>query len=41
MIGRGILANPGLINEIENNINIDKKTLKKFHDYILNEYIEL
>ena len=41
MIGRGILANPGLINEIKNNINIDKKTLKKFHDYILNEYIEL
>ena len=41
MIGRGILANPGLIDEIKNNINIDKEVLKEFHDEILNKYIEL
>ncbi|WP_243447324.1 tRNA-dihydrouridine synthase family protein [Clostridium tetani] len=41
MIGRGILANPGLINEIKNNTTIDKQVLKEFHDEILNKYIEL
>ncbi|MEG2110272.1 tRNA dihydrouridine synthase [Clostridium sp.] len=41
MIGRGILANPGLMNEIKDNRYIDKKVLKLFHDEILNEYIEL
>ncbi|MBZ9606546.1 tRNA-dihydrouridine synthase family protein [Clostridium estertheticum] len=43
MLGRGILANPRLINEIKNNTNtnIDKKVLKDFHDEILNKYIEL
>ncbi|MDY3207963.1 tRNA-dihydrouridine synthase family protein, partial [Clostridium baratii] len=41
MLGRGILANPGLINEIKNNIFIDKNTLKDFHDEIFNEYREL
>ncbi|AWK52890.1 diguanylate cyclase [Clostridium beijerinckii] len=41
MIGRGILANPGLMNEIKNNTNIDKVVLKDFHDEILNKYIEL
>ncbi len=41
MLGRGILANPGLMNLIKNNISIDKKTLKKFHDEILNNYIGL
>ncbi|MEJ8553053.1 tRNA dihydrouridine synthase [Tepidibacter sp. Z1-5] len=41
MLGRGILANPGLINEIKNNTFIDKKVLKDFHDEILNKYIEL
>lgn len=41
MLGRGILANPGLINEIKNNTFIDKKVLKNFHDEILNKYIEL
>ena len=41
MIGRGILANPGLIGEIKNNTNIDKEVLKEFHDEILNNYIEL
>ncbi|WP_061343329.1 tRNA-dihydrouridine synthase family protein, partial [Clostridium botulinum] len=32
MLGRGILANPGLINEIKNNTTIDKEVLKEFHD---------
>ncbi|NEZ47757.1 tRNA-dihydrouridine synthase family protein [Clostridium niameyense] len=41
MIGRGIVANPGLVNKIKNNSNIDKKILKDFHDEILNKYIEL
>ncbi len=40
MLGRGILANPGLMNEIKNNANLDKKVLKDFHDEILNKYIE-
>jgi tRNA-dihydrouridine synthase len=41
MLGRGILANPGLMNLIKSNINLDKKILKDFHDEILNKYIEL
>lgn len=41
MLGRGILANPGLMNEIKSNTNIDKEVLKDFHDEILNNYIEL
>ena len=41
MLGRGILANPGLMNEIKNNTNIDKVVLKDFHDELLNKYIEL
>jgi tRNA-dihydrouridine synthase len=41
MLGRGILANPGLVDLIKNNVQIDKKTLKAFHDEVLNNYIEL
>lgn len=41
MLGRGILANPGLMNEIKNNTFVDKKVLKAFHDEIFNKYIEL
>ncbi|MEQ8155560.1 MAG: tRNA-dihydrouridine synthase family protein [Clostridiaceae bacterium] len=41
MLGRGILANPGLMDLIKNNTNIDKKVLKDFHDEIFNKYIEL
>ncbi len=41
MLGRGILANPGLINIIKNNINTSKNILKDFHDEILNRYIEV
>jgi tRNA-dihydrouridine synthase len=41
MLGRGILANPGLIDEIKNNTYLDKKVLKDFHDEIFNKYLEL
>ncbi|NFI05244.1 tRNA-dihydrouridine synthase family protein [Clostridium botulinum] len=41
MLGRGILANPGLMNEIKNNTFIDKEILKEFHNEILSKYIEL
>lgn len=41
MIGRGLLANPGLMNKIKNNVSLDKKVLKDFHDEILNNYIEV
>ncbi|MBK1809753.1 tRNA-dihydrouridine synthase family protein [Clostridium sp. YIM B02505] len=41
MLGRGILANPGLMDLIRNNKNTDKKVLKDFHDEIFKQYIEL
>ncbi|WP_297633657.1 tRNA-dihydrouridine synthase [uncultured Clostridium sp.] len=41
MLGRGILANPGLINEIEKEEYMNKETLKKFHDEILNTYLDV
>lgn len=41
MLGRGIVANPGLMNEIKHNTIIDKEILKKFHDEILCGYLEL
>jgi tRNA-dihydrouridine synthase len=41
MLGRGIVANPGLMNEIKNNTFIDKIVLKDFHDEIFNKYMEL
>lgn len=41
MIGRGILANPGLIDEISNDKVLDKEILKDFHDDILFNYREV
>lgn len=41
MLGRGILANPGLMSEIKDNTFIDKKLLREFHDEVFNNYIEL
>lgn len=38
MLGRGLLANPGLISDITNNIKIDKKLLKEFHDKVYEDY---
>ena len=38
MIGRGILANPGLIDEIKEKKFITKEILKQFHDEIFENY---
>lgn len=38
MIGRGLLANPGLIGSIKNNTKLEKKLLKDFHDTIYEDY---
>lgn len=38
MLGRGLLMNPGLINEHLNNIKLDKYLLKSFHDQIYDGY---
>lgn len=38
MLGRGILANPGLINDIKNNIKLEKDLLKEFHDKVYCDY---
>ncbi|CAG9717768.1 tRNA dihydrouridine synthase [Clostridium neonatale] len=38
MLGRGIIANPGLIGEIKNNKVTDKATLKAFHDAVYTGY---
>jgi tRNA-dihydrouridine synthase len=38
MLGRGLLTNPGLINDITNNIKLDKIILKDFHDKICEDY---
>lgn len=41
MIGRGVLANPGLIDEINGKGVIDKSMLKNFHAELLNAYREV
>jgi tRNA-dihydrouridine synthase len=41
MLGRGIIANPGLMNEIKNNTFINKEVLKDFHNEILENYREV
>ena len=41
MLGRGVLANPALMNEILNNEFMDKKVLKEFHDEIFSKYREV
>lgn len=41
MIGRGSLANPGLINEIEGKGVVDKNILKEFHDEVCMGYKEI
>ncbi|MCF0148605.1 MAG: tRNA-dihydrouridine synthase family protein [Clostridium sp.] len=38
MIGRGILANPGLLDEIKEDKLLDKNILKEFHDEIFTNY---
>ncbi|MBU3127614.1 tRNA dihydrouridine synthase [Clostridium tagluense] len=38
MFGRGLLGNPGLISSITNDIKLEKKLLKDFHDKIYEDY---
>lgn len=38
MLGRGVLANPGLIGEIKNNEFANKEIIKMFHDEIFENY---
>ncbi|NMM64341.1 tRNA-dihydrouridine synthase family protein [Clostridium sp. P21] len=38
MLGRGLLANPGLISYITNNTKLEKKLLKDFHDKVYEDY---
>lgn len=41
MLGRGILANPALLNEIKGEEVINKEILRKFHDEIFSNYKEV
>ena len=41
MLGRGILANPGLIGEIIGQAAMSKEQVYEFHNYLLKEYREL
>ena len=41
MLGRGVLANPGLLGEIKDYNFITKDILKAFHDEVFQNYIEL
>lgn len=41
MIGRGLLANPGLITEIKTNAVVEKELIRAFHDEVMNQYMEL
>jgi tRNA-dihydrouridine synthase len=38
MMGRGLVANPGLIGEIKDSVKLDKHVLKEFHDKIYIDY---
>jgi tRNA-dihydrouridine synthase len=38
MLGRGLIANPGLTGELFNHTKLDKKQLKEFHDKIYQDY---
>lgn len=38
MLGRGLISNPGLINEITGTSVLDKKVLRAFHDKIYEDY---
>ncbi len=41
MIGRGLLANPGLISEIKNHALVEKDLIRAFHDEVMYQYMEL
>ena len=38
MLGRGLVANPGLVSNITGNIKLDKELLKDFHDKLYEDY---
>ena len=40
MLGRGVLRNPGLIDDLQGREPVSKQKLKQFHDEILNNYQE-
>jgi len=41
MLGRGLLANPGLVNEINGGTKLDKDVLKEFHDKLYSDYKQI
>ena len=41
MLGRGILANPGLVTAIKKQKKVDKNGIRNFHDKIYNGYMEI
>lgn len=41
MIGRGLIANPGLIDEIESSKMLNEDVLRNFHEEVLNGYLNL
>lgn len=41
MFGRGLIANPGLLNEIRDGKKLEKQTLRLFHDELYSEYQSL
>lgn len=41
MIGRGLIANPGLIEEYKTGIKMELKAFKEFHDSILSKYSQI
>lgn len=40
MLGRGVIANPGLVNHIEEHKGLDKQILRAFHDRLYQDYQE-
>jgi tRNA-dihydrouridine synthase len=38
MLGRGLIANPGLAGRIKGSISLDKALLKEFHDKVYSDY---
>jgi tRNA-dihydrouridine synthase len=41
MLGRGLIANPGLISDILNHTKLEKKLLREFHNRIYHDYKEI
>lgn len=41
MLGRGVIANPGLIHQIKTGQPTDRRTLREFHDEVLQGYREV